>query len=107
MISTNEIFLLSISGGKLQVLVAPSVTSKPHEELQELEHSLRQQNMVGLGGLSIIQVPRLKPVTRKQFKECVKYWPTHFHEDKRYLCSLDSVLVVRLPLICIIGWRKH
>ncbi|XP_074659657.1 putative inactive tRNA-specific adenosine deaminase-like protein 3 isoform X3 [Tubulanus polymorphus] len=35
-----------------------------------------------LGLLKIVHVPMKPPITRTQFENCSKYWPTSFHEDK-------------------------
>ncbi len=72
------------------MLVSPPTTEDTQEEqLSVKERLLQHHNVVGLGRLSVVLVPKFKPVTRKQFKEAMKYWPTHFHEDKRLVSSPD------------------
>ncbi len=40
-------------------------------------------NFDGLSNFSTVLVPKVKPVTRKQFEISRQHWPTQFHEDKR------------------------
>ena len=68
-----------------------SVTVALHAELRILlceseavqhEVSIQELGLAGLGELSVVMVPKNKPITRKQFEVAAKLWPTHFHEDK-------------------------
>lgn len=42
-------------------------------------------NTHGLGDPRLVLVPSHPPLTRKQFDEGKKYWPTSFHENKEYV----------------------
>lgn len=59
----------------LRVLVCES-------EAVDHEVSIQELGLAGLGELSVVRVPKNKPLTRKQFEVAAKSWPTHFHEDK-------------------------
>ena len=81
--------ILIFSDGHLQILITSAMNRTMEEELASLEHSLQQNpNIVGLGKLFVTEVPKRKPITRKQFDAAVKYWPVNFHEDKRYSPNL-------------------
>ena len=54
-----------------------------HAVLAEVQEQLT--GITGLDDMFVAQVPRQKPHTRSQFVEAQKYWPCHFHEDKRYV----------------------
>ena len=70
----------------LEILIALVRGEDPQEELHKLEQSLQKDpKIIGLGKLSIVKVPRSKPITRTQYEDAAKFWPTHFHEDKRYI----------------------
>lgn len=59
----------------LRILLCESDTVQHEVSVQEL-------GLAGLGEMSVVMVPKHKPITRKQFEVAVKSWPTHFHEDK-------------------------
>jgi hypothetical protein len=45
-------------------------------------HIIQQLQEINYQNLNIFKVPKSKPYNRWQFEECVKYWPTNFHENK-------------------------
>ncbi|XP_028993194.1 probable inactive tRNA-specific adenosine deaminase-like protein 3 isoform X2 [Betta splendens] len=46
----------------------------------------------GLGEPFIVKVPARPPLTRPQFEQASKHWPTSFHEDKRVTVALRGEL---------------
>ena len=77
-------FFFCIIGTNLTVIISESSNEIVDEQMLSLDHLLRQNpKIVGIGKIHMVSVPRWKPITRKQFDTAVKYWPTHFHEDKR------------------------
>ncbi|XP_061164144.1 probable inactive tRNA-specific adenosine deaminase-like protein 3 [Saccostrea echinata] len=63
--------------GPLQVIVCHDrANSNVEKVLSEGKYSC-------LGKPFLIKVPRLKPLTRKQYEESKLYWPVSFHEDKK------------------------
>ena len=63
----------------------------PAEEKAKIQTSIIQSHgLVGVGDISLTSVAKRKPITRKQYEEASTYWPTHFHENKRYDLSLLS-----------------
>ena len=64
----------------LHALIKP--VKNPSQNLQEIKVDFNHES---IGMMYITQVPRNKPLTRKQFFESQKYWNCSFHEDKKYL----------------------
>lgn len=63
--------------GSLQVVVCQGKTQEQFDAvLSDVKYSC-------LGKPFLTKVPKLKPLTRKQFEECKLYWPVTFHENKR------------------------
>ena len=63
----------------------------PEQGKTEIQSSLIQgHELVGTGEIFITSVAKHKPVTRKQYEEANSYWPTNFHEDKRYFLFLSA-----------------
>ena len=83
----------------MSILISASSNEILEEQILTLEHSLQQnQKIIGIGKLHMVKVPRWKPITRKQFNAAIKYWPTHFHEDKRY--TYNNIAIEAKPLYC-------
>lgn len=63
--------------GSLQVVVCHGKTQVEFDAvLSDVKYSC-------LGKPFLTKVPKLKPLTRKQFEESKLYWPVTFHENKR------------------------
>ncbi|XP_062571857.1 probable inactive tRNA-specific adenosine deaminase-like protein 3 [Saccostrea cucullata] len=63
--------------GPLQVIVCHD------RENSNIEKVLSEAKYNCLGKPFLIKVPKLKPLTRKQYEESKLYWPVSFHEDKK------------------------
>ena len=71
---------------ELAVLLLPCKTDvDPEQGKADIQTSLIQAHeLVGIGEIFVTSVAKQKPITRKQYEEANSYWPTQFHEDKRY-----------------------
>ncbi len=73
------------------VLVSPLTSGELHKDQINAEQRLLQHHQIAsLKALSVVHVPRFKPVTRKQYEEAINHWPTHFHEDKRLVYCMSA-----------------
>ena len=82
----STLFFFLLFTGSLSVLLLPCKEgADPEKGKTELQTLIQQQGLVGLGGISIVSVVKEKPITRKQYEEAASFWPTHFHEDKRFV----------------------
>ena len=72
---------------ELRVIVC-ELESDSREHIEMSSAKVRELGLVGLGQTSVALVPKWKPLTRKQFDTVSTLWPTHFHEDKVYVCIL-------------------
>ena len=78
---TTATFLFFSTDGIIQVLISPTNS----ETIESFTQQLRPRiDFTGLGRVSIVQVCRMKPITRAQFVAATKFWPTNFHENKRF-----------------------
>lgn len=73
------------------MLVSPTNSATIESFIEELQLRI---DFTGLGPLSIKQVCRNKPITRAQFESATKYWPTNFHENKRFFLLLNVFVVI-------------
>ncbi|XP_075763303.1 putative inactive tRNA-specific adenosine deaminase-like protein 3 isoform X2 [Pelodiscus sinensis] len=78
----------------LEVLLCLASPSQDTGALQTLSELLPdgQVDICGLGEPFLVQVPARAPLTRPQFEEAARHWPTAFHENKRTSQALAGQL---------------
>lgn len=61
----------------------PSITALLHNS---------ESDCTGLGEPFLVKIPAFPPLTRPQFEEASRHWPTSFHEDKQVTVALKGEL---------------
>ena len=71
---------MSVTDAPLQIIITPvEGTEKDHMAETVAD------NCPSLNPPYVAKVPMNPPLTRKQYEESVQYWPTNFHEDKKWV----------------------
>lgn len=77
----------------LEVLVC-LVSDAPDMEAVSLDSLLPSDGVLhdGLGEPFVVKVPARPPLTRSQFEQTSRHWPTSFHEDKQVTVAMRGEL---------------
>ena len=67
--------------GQLQILLTPSGNETNVDDLLQRYKDI-------LTNFKSVLVPKLKPITRKQYEDSCKHWPVNFHENKMSVKSM-------------------
>ncbi|XP_071212062.1 probable inactive tRNA-specific adenosine deaminase-like protein 3 [Salvelinus alpinus] len=70
---------------------APAIDRSEELHISDLSSSSRF-NCEGLGDPFLVKIPACPPLTRPQFEQASKHWPTSFHEDKQVTVALRGQL---------------
>ncbi|XP_010878107.2 probable inactive tRNA-specific adenosine deaminase-like protein 3 [Esox lucius] len=70
---------------------APDLGHSKGMHISDLSSSGRL-NCLGLGDPFLVKIPACPPLTRPQFEQASKHWPTSFHEDKQVTVALKGQL---------------
>ncbi|KAJ8351637.1 hypothetical protein SKAU_G00231130 [Synaphobranchus kaupii] len=80
----------------LEVIVCLVRDVQPTNDSTELSISTllpsKRVDSRGLGEPFLVKIPAHPPLTRPQFEQASKHWPTSFHEDKRVTVALKGQL---------------
>ena len=74
---------LCITDAVLQILLCQANSNHSHGMSLEELFKDKAVGLEGLGQMFETEVPLHQPLTRKQFQDASKLWPTTFHEDKQ------------------------
>ncbi|XP_074839239.1 putative inactive tRNA-specific adenosine deaminase-like protein 3 [Carettochelys insculpta] len=90
----------------LELLLCPAGPSPAPLTLSELLPA-GQVDPRGLGEPFLVRVPARVPLTRPQFEEAARHWPTAFHENKRTSLALAGQLFTPRDKAAMQGYMEQ